>query len=260
MSSTASCWTTSTRRLGQLRTAAALQPGGRRRRGTAGLVTAAGAAGLGARVALVERDLSGRRLPQSSAACRPRRCCAAAAPPRRSGRPVGSACAAGDAAVDFPAGHGAHAAAAGRPEPQRLRRSVSATSAWTSFWAAARFTGTGYGRGCRQDAPTSAGRSSPREREPRPAGHPRPGGSRLPHQRDRLHSDRTAARAWPSSAPGRSAASWPRRSPASARESPSWETDPHILPREDPDAAGVVEKALERDGMNLIPRRQHRRA
>ena len=40
---------------------------------------------------------------------------------------------------------------------------------------------------------------------------------RLPDQRDRVHADRAAARGSRSSARARSAASWPRRSPASAR-------------------------------------------
>ncbi len=88
--------------------------------GPAGLVAAAGAAGLGARVALVERDLLGGDclitgcVPSKALLRRPRRRGGEnGRPVRRAGRRRGGR---------FPGGHGTHAPAANRTERRRFRR------------------------------------------------------------------------------------------------------------------------------------------
>ncbi len=109
--------------------------------GTAGLVTAAGAAGLGARVALVERHLMGGDC--LNVGCVPSKALIRAA------RAVADVRDAGRFGVRVPErrrgrlrrGDGAHAAAARRHQPPRLRRALPRSWASTSSSATARFSG-----------------------------------------------------------------------------------------------------------------------
>jgi pyruvate/2-oxoglutarate dehydrogenase complex dihydrolipoamide dehydrogenase (E3) component len=215
--------------------------------GTAGLVTAAGAAGLGARVALVERDLFGGDC--LNVGCVPSKALLAAARVAASARAAGPfGVRAGEVAVDFPA------------VMERLRRLRAAISPNDS---AARFRGLGVdvflgdGRFVAPDAVAVGGQTlrfkraviATGARAARPdvpglaeAGHltnetvfnlteppPRlavigagPVGCELAQAFTRLGSAVTLVGAQPA-----------------------------VLPREDADAARVVEAALRRDGVTL---------
>ena len=107
------------------------------------------------------------------------------------------------------------------------------------FLGEGRFTGHDTADGRRPDAPVPPRRH--RDRRPaRGAAHPGPGDDGLPHQRDDLRPDRAAAGGSRSSARGRSAASWPRRSPRLGSAVTVIDEGAHILPREDADVAQIV--------------------
>ena len=162
--------------------------------GTAGLVTAAGAAGLGARVALVERHLMGGDC--LNVGCVPSKALIASA---RAAAGIAAARALGvelpgPAVVDFPAvmermrglraGH------------RRARRGAAfhATSESTSSSARRRFVAPDAVGGRRPHAALRPRRRRHRRARLRAADSgPRRG--RLPHERDDLRSDRAAATA-----------------------------------------------------------------
>ena len=152
--------------------------------GTAGLVTAAGAAGLGARVALVERHLLGGDC--LNYGCVPSKAIIRAA---RAWADVRDA---GELGVSVPPGARVEFEAV-MERMRRLRAALSANDSAARFrglgvdvfLGQARFTGPGEldveGRTLRfRRACIATGRSS------HGPGHPRPGGDGLPHERDGL--------------------------------------------------------------------------
>ena len=165
--------------------------------GTAGLVTAAGAAGLGARVALVERHLLGGDC--LNVGCVPSKCVI------RSSRVVGDVRGGRRARRQRARRRRASDFAAVMERMRGLRARIShhdSAAALHDELGVDVFLGDGalqrarHGRGRRHSAPLQEGRHRHRRPRASPAGPgPRRGG--LPHQRDRLLADRAAA------APGR---------------------------------------------------------
>jgi len=217
--------------------------------GTAGLVTAAGAAGLGARVALVERDLMGGDC--LNVGCVPSKALI------RAGRAVADVRGAAELGVRVPGGVSVDFAAV-MARMRRLRASISVAD------SAARFRGLGVdvflGEACftGRDAVQVAGRTL----------------------RFRNAVIATGARAAAPPIPGLADAGYltnetvfdlaelPRHlavigggpigcelAQAFARfgaEVSLLETEPRLLAREDDDAAGRVQQALVRDGVRLL--------
>ncbi len=212
--------------------------------GTAGLVSAAGAAGLGARAALIERHLLGGDC--LNVGCVPSkgviRAARAYAEIRRAPELFGAPRSDSAGAGDF-----------GRAM-ERMRRLRAGISRHDS---AQRFQGLGVdvflgdgrfvvARGDRGRGQASAlSPGGDRHRRPRRrAAHPRPRRRLATSPTRRSSTSPSCPAAWRSWAPARSAARWPRPSPASAARSPSSTCADHVLPREDADAAAIVQKAL----------------
>jgi pyruvate/2-oxoglutarate dehydrogenase complex dihydrolipoamide dehydrogenase (E3) component len=217
--------------------------------GTAGLVTAAGAAGLGARVALVERDLMGGDC--LNVGCVPSKALI------RAGRAVADVRAAADLGVRVPAGVAVDFAAV-MARMRRLRASISVAD------SAARFRGLGVdvflgearfaGRDAVQvGARTLRFRNAVIATGARAAAPPIPGLADAGYLTNETVFDLTEL---------------PRRlavigggpigcelAQAFARFGAAvslLDTGPRLLPRDDPDAAARIQHALERDGVRLL--------
>ncbi len=158
--------------------------------GTAGLVSAAGAAGLGARAALVERHLMGGDC--LNVGCVPSKAVIRAArawkEAREAAREFGGPAAAG--ARELRRGDGAHAPAARRHQRPRRRPPLPGPGSGRLPGRRALRLARG-GRGGRRPPPLPPRRHRDRRAGGGAAGAG-PQGGRLPHQRDRLLADRAA--------------------------------------------------------------------
>ena len=216
--------------------------------GTAGLVSAAGAAGLGAKVALIERDLLGGDC--LNVGCVPSkaliRASRAAAEVRSAGR-LGVRLS-GEVSVDF---------AEAMQRMRRLRAELARND------SAERFRGLGV------DVFLGAGRFTAPDRVEvggttlRFAGAVIATGARamrptLPGlaesgflTNETIFNLTTLPRAWRSSVAGRSVAKWRRPSRALGSAVTLIGKEPTLLTREEADAAAVVATSLRRDGVRL---------
>ena len=190
--------------------------------GTAGLVTAAGAAVLGAKVALVERDLMGGDC--LNFGCVPSKALI------RSARAAAAVRDAGRFGVEVPPGVRVNFPAV-MERMRKLRAELSPTDSADRFRGLGvdvfigdgRFVAPRQRRGRRQAAEFQAGRDHNR-RARRLAADSRPRRGRLPDQRNGFFADRIAAADRGDWRAGRSDASWRRRSRASVRRSRCWKS------------------------------------
>ena len=217
--------------------------------GTAGLVTAAGAAGLGARVALVERHLLGGDC--LNVGCVPSKTVI------RSSRVVAELREAKALGVKVPDGVAVDFGAV----MERMRRVRAEISPHDSAWRFSRDLGVdvflGEAAFSGPDAVVVDGCAAPlrqgRRRDRIASQPPADPGSRrggVPHQRDGLRAHGAAGS---SGGGGR----WPDRMragpgiPPPGRGGDAPERCPQLLPRDDPEAAEIVRQGLLRDGVRL---------
>jgi pyruvate/2-oxoglutarate dehydrogenase complex dihydrolipoamide dehydrogenase (E3) component len=217
--------------------------------GTAGLVSAAAAAGLGARVALVERELLGGDC--LNVGCVPSKGVI------RGARAFHAAKSGGAFGAPVAEGEGDFAAAMARV--RRLRARISANDGAPRFRALGVDVFLGHGRFVARDAVEVGGRRLRFRRAviatgARAAAPPIPGLAEAGHlTNETVFSLEKLPRRLGVLGAGPIGCELAQAFARYGSEVTILDTGEHVLPREDPDAARVVEAALARDGVRYLP-------